>query len=207
MDDITKSACERIIMLREKELKDEIETNSAEFDDLTLVDEAFEWKRVVYDHEKQPHRILIHTERPTYIWGWTEEEMTMLKAVLTKIPLGDWSTILSYFPSKNKTQLISQLYRILEVRSLKGLNGKIVGTSCEVDLSLTPCFNRDLRLTPIYKDNIKKIMTFVGKETKRLENMICSFEELFEADDNDKDTIQDLTLCSQKSRFSTSDHD
>ena len=62
--------------------------------------------------------------KPTYMTGWTKQELTTLDHLLRTEPLGKWTKHVEKLTAKDKDQIISKVQRLLGRQSLKDLKGK-----------------------------------------------------------------------------------
>ena len=120
--------------------------------------------------------ILVNTDKPTYLRGWTVEEVATLKDWLSLRPCGQWQQMLPLFPAKNKSQIICKVQRLLNTRDLRKYNGKVLKDyfvpSVKNIEDIRPTLNRDLRETPTFKKLKREAKEFLTHFEEALKETI-----------------------------------
>ena len=127
--------------------------------------------------------ILVSISQPTYLRGWTAQELTTLKDWLRVQPCGQWQAMLPFFPARNKSQIICKVQRLLNTQDLRKFNGKLLtsefGPPKKGSSDILPTLNRDLRKTRTFVNAVKRaeliLATFKGAISEAIDDERGSF--------------------------------
>lgn len=133
--------------------------------------------------KKYIHEVFVEKDRPTYLRGWSLEETTILKQLLGVIPFGEWNEIQNFIKTKNKSQIVQKIYKMLELDSFKGLKKRFIkfqsrglytiSTKALDDRnSLTDTiFNRDLRKIEVFNKKLEISTKWLNDNEQELKNI------------------------------------